>query len=57
MSAKPGTVMLATGGTGGHIFPAVATARALAARGHRVVVVIDGRGPRMGRSSRPPRCT
>ncbi|HUI18304.1 MAG TPA: undecaprenyldiphospho-muramoylpentapeptide beta-N-acetylglucosaminyltransferase [Alphaproteobacteria bacterium] len=44
MSAKPGTIMLATGGTGGHIFPAAATAKALAARGHRVLVVIDRRG-------------
>ena len=43
MSLRPGTIMLATGGTGGHIFPAVATAAALFGRGHRVVAVLDRR--------------
>lgn len=32
-------VVLATGGTGGHIYPAVATARALMARGHRALLL------------------
>lgn len=42
------TVVLAAGGTGGHVFPAVAAAAALRARGHRVVVATDGRGARFG---------
>lgn len=33
------TVVLATGGTGGHIYPAVATAHELRRRGHRVVLL------------------
>lgn len=32
-------VVLATGGTGGHIYPAVATARELAARGHETLLL------------------
>lgn len=44
MSAGPGLVMLAAGGTGGHMFPAEATARALLARGHRVMLLTDRRG-------------
>ncbi len=38
------TVFLATGGTGGHVFPARALADELKARGLRVVVVTDQRG-------------
>lgn len=37
-------VVLATGGTGGHVFPAQALAQELTARGHRVVLVTDARG-------------
>ncbi|MDX5360141.1 MAG: undecaprenyldiphospho-muramoylpentapeptide beta-N-acetylglucosaminyltransferase [Alphaproteobacteria bacterium] len=37
-------IALAAGGTGGHLFPAEALARALADRGHRVVLVTDRRG-------------
>lgn len=39
-----GPFVLAAGGTGGHIFPAEALARALLARGERVVLITDKRG-------------
>jgi UDP-N-acetylglucosamine--N-acetylmuramyl-(pentapeptide) pyrophosphoryl-undecaprenol N-acetylglucosamine transferase len=41
-------VVLAAGGTGGHIFPAQALARALLARGLRVALVTDRRGGGFG---------
>ena len=44
MSGMPRLILLAAGGTGGHMFPAEATARALLARGHRVLLVTDRRG-------------
>lgn len=42
--------LLAAGGTGGHIFPAEALARALLARGVRVALVTDPRGGRFSES-------
>jgi UDP-N-acetylglucosamine--N-acetylmuramyl-(pentapeptide) pyrophosphoryl-undecaprenol N-acetylglucosamine transferase len=42
MSAK--LVVVAAGGTGGHLFPAQALAEALAARGWRIVLATDERG-------------
>ena len=41
-------VVLAAGGTGGHMFPAEALARELLARGERVVLVTDRRGKAFG---------
>ncbi len=41
-------VVLAAGGTGGHVFPAEALAGALAARGFRLALVTDDRGTRYG---------
>lgn len=38
------TIMLAAGGTGGHLFPAEALAAELLSRGHKVVIVTDKRG-------------
>ena len=47
MSAGAGRPIVVTaGGSGGHLFPAVACARELARRGRRVVLVCDGRGVR-----------
>jgi UDP-N-acetylglucosamine--N-acetylmuramyl-(pentapeptide) pyrophosphoryl-undecaprenol N-acetylglucosamine transferase len=41
-------VLLAAGGTGGHVFPAEALAGALAARGFRLALATDDRGARYG---------
>jgi UDP-N-acetylglucosamine--N-acetylmuramyl-(pentapeptide) pyrophosphoryl-undecaprenol N-acetylglucosamine transferase len=48
MTGLTATIMLAAGGTGGHMFPAEALARELLARGHRVVLVTDRRGKAFG---------
>lgn len=40
------TIVLAAGGTGGHVFPAIAAAEALSKRGHKVIVATDRRGAR-----------
>ena len=41
---SPPLVILATGGTGGHVFPAEALAGELAGRGYRLALVTDHRG-------------
>lgn len=48
MTRANGVIVLATGGTGGHVFPAQALAHALVARGHRLVLVTDRRGGAYG---------
>ena len=41
-----GAVVIASGGTGGHMFPAIALGDALERRGHRVAYAVDARGAR-----------
>lgn len=41
-------ILLAAGGTGGHIFPAEALARELLGRGYRVALMTDQRGAKFG---------
>ena len=43
MSAEP-LIVLAAGGTGGHVFPSEALARELKNRGHRLALLTDRRG-------------
>lgn len=44
MNGASSPVVIAAGGTGGHLFPAQALAQELVRRGHRVVLVTDERG-------------
>ena len=44
----PFTIVVTTGGTGGHMFPADALSAELLSRGHRVVFCTDSRGKRYG---------
>src|SRR5262249_16812072 len=47
MSVAP-LIILAAGGTGGHVFPAEALAEALLARGYRLGLITDSRGAAYG---------
>ncbi len=44
MSARDTLIVLSSGGTGGHIFPAQALAETLLARGYRLALITDRRG-------------
>ena len=48
MTEQPQTIVLAAGGTGGHLFTARALAEALIRRGHRPVLLTDARGKKLG---------
>lgn len=50
MSASGNPILLAAGGTGGHVFPAEALAAELLRRGHRVGLVTDTRGKGFGQN-------
>lgn len=48
-------IWIATGGTGGHIFPAISVAEELVRRHHRVIISSDGRGTPIVKKSKPAR--
>jgi UDP-N-acetylglucosamine--N-acetylmuramyl-(pentapeptide) pyrophosphoryl-undecaprenol N-acetylglucosamine transferase len=48
MTATRALIVLAAGGTGGHLFPAEALASVLIARGYRVALITDPRGTGFG---------
>jgi UDP-N-acetylglucosamine--N-acetylmuramyl-(pentapeptide) pyrophosphoryl-undecaprenol N-acetylglucosamine transferase len=50
MSGAGNPILLAAGGTGGHVFPAEALAAELLRRGHRVGLVTDTRGTGFGKN-------
>lgn len=46
-------IWIATGGTGGHVFPALSVATELAKRGHKITVSSDGRVWKMVKDGKP----
>ena len=46
-------IWIATGGTGGHVFPALSVATELANRGHKITISSDGRVLNMVREGKP----
>ena len=46
-------IWIATGGTGGHVFPALSVANELAKRGHKITISCDGRVSKMVRDGKP----
>lgn len=50
-------IWIATGGTGGHVFPALSVATELEKRGSKVVISCDGRTRKMVSNSKPKKAT
>ena len=50
-------IWIATGGTGGHVFPALSVASELVKRGHRVTISCDGRVSKMVKDGKPQTAT
>ena len=46
-------IWIATGGTGGHVFPALSVANELARRGHKITISTDGRVMKMVQDGKP----
>lgn len=46
-------IWIATGGTGGHVFPAISVATELSIRGHKITISCDGRVVDMVKNSKP----
>ena len=46
-------IWIATGGTGGHVFPALSVANELEKRGHKITISSDGRVMKMVRDGKP----
>ncbi|MCM1294754.1 MAG: UDP-N-acetylglucosamine--N-acetylmuramyl-(pentapeptide) pyrophosphoryl-undecaprenol N-acetylglucosamine transferase [Muribaculaceae bacterium] len=46
-------IWIATGGTGGHVFPALSVATELSARGHKIIISCDGRVHQMVANGMP----